>query len=153
MSISVGFESELILRVAQRRHLTPLVAALTSLRHAFGRRQGVTLALDGETLLAADVPFYNAGLYAMPCYAFGRRVFPSSSPCDGLAEASLALRSRDYWLGLAHGQGSPRRWRRARLESRLPVQVDGEAVALDRADLWVEPGALEVLVPPRGRPR
>jgi diacylglycerol kinase (ATP) len=158
VSISTGFEADFMTTIADRRARRGMVrSAGRALRCGFpGSRRGARLVADGALVLEETDEFYNAGLYGMPCYAFGWRVVPEAIPWDGKAELVLHVRARGYWCALAtamarlRSQGGRRRgWRRARFVSAGAFQVDGEALAGGELEVWVERHALVVVT---GRP-
>lgn len=148
VSISVGFEAALLQHVARRRRLTPVLAGLFAAPGLFARHRGATLALDDVPILSAESSFYNAGVYALPCYAFGRRVFPSAKPCDGAAEACLSRSPGDYWAGFLRGRDGRLVWQRATLVTEGGIQIDGEHLTGASIEIWIESGRLDVLSTP-----
>ena len=158
-SISVGMEARYVHRLAEeregarppRRARYWMRAALAAVA-ARGRASGVVLELDGRVVVRAEDRIYNAGLHLHPTYGFGARVLPSASPWDGVGEAAVRRGPGSYWRALllgARGPLAPLPWRRAVLESPLPVQVDGEPAPAGRYEIVLVPGAVQVLVPSR----
>jgi diacylglycerol kinase family enzyme len=161
-SISVGLEARYVHRLAAerdgadppRRIRYMVRAALAAAQR--GPVSGVALELDGRAVFGPGERLYNAGLYLHPTYGFGARVLPSASPWDGIGEAVVRRRAGAYWRTLllgARGSLAPLPWRRAVLDSSLPVQVDGEPAPAGRYEVELVPRALQVLVPPRSPER
>ncbi len=146
VSISVGFESAFLVALARGRARSRALGVVAGSTEAVRRRRDVRLLLDDRLALGPERAFYNAGLYAQPCYAFGRRVFRDADARDGWAEARVAVGRASYWRALASGRGPVERWRRARIESPLPLQADGEPLGPAAFEVRVEPGALEVAI-------
>lgn len=157
VSISVGFESKFLWHYAKWRKWTPLGAGLLSfLRTSSSICKGVTLTCDDTSFVTPDERIYNAGLYNMPCYAFGKTVFPDADPEDGVAYALTCPSTWIYWKTLLQGfrENQPatalvpraRSWRNAYIETNHPVQIDGEVVAGGAFHVRIEPKALNVLV-------
>jgi len=157
VSISAGFESKFLWHYANWRKWTPLGAGLLSFfRTSASTCKDITLTCDDTPFVAPDERIYNAGLYNMPCYAFGRTVFPDANPADGLAYALTCSSPWIYWKTLQQGYrqnqpataSSPRAqsWRNAYFETEHPVQIDGEVVAGGAFHVHIEPKALHVLV-------
>jgi diacylglycerol kinase family enzyme len=160
VSISVGFESKFLWHYANWRKWTPFGGGLLSFfRTSVSTCRGITLACDDTPFVTPDEGIYNAGLYNMPCYAFGRTVFPDADPADGLAYALACSSMWIYWKTLLQGyrQNQPattsspqaRSWRKAYIETKHPVQIDGEVVAGGAFHVCIEPKALHVLVAPK----
>jgi hypothetical protein len=154
VSISTGFEADFIAAREDGRHRQGLVGStLRALATAFdGRRRGARLLLDGLPVLGPEDAYYNAGLYALPCYAFGWQVVPEAVCMDGRAEMVLHDDAGTYWGSLASamvgrpaGSGRRQTWRTARLRSSGPMQVDGETLAAGEIEVWIEPRALRVV--------
>ena len=85
---------------------------------------------------------------------------PDADPTDGLGEGVVYRTAGVYWAtvagSLSHHGSVPtnagilrRRWRQARLESSGPLQIDGESQSAGSVSVWMEAGALRVLVAPR----
>ncbi|MGH7451178.1 MAG: diacylglycerol/lipid kinase family protein [bacterium] len=157
VSISTGFESKFLWHYANWRKWTPLGGGLLSFfRTSASTCKGITLTCDDTPLVAAEERIYNAGLYNMPCYAFGRTVFPDANPADGLAYAIACPSTWIYWKTLLKGfrQNQPaiasspraRNWHSAYIKTGGPVQVDGEVIAGGAFHVRLEPKALNVLV-------
>jgi len=155
VSLSAGFEARFLRHLAAGRRSSRLWSAGVGLALFFGRTtRGVRLVADGEEMLAPEARFYSAGIYNMPCYAFGREAIPDADPSDGLAHAIVHESRGPYWraLGVAAGgrnSASMRRraFRRARMETTGPVQVDGESVGPGAFEVSVEAAAIRILVP------
>ena len=149
VSISVGFESAFLAALGRGRRWSRALGVAAGSQAILRHSRDVRVSLDGRPALDPERPFYNAGLYAQPCYAFGRRVFPEADTQDGWAEARIATGPTTYWRALASGRGPTLRWRRARIESSLPLQADGEPIGPAAFDVRVEHRALAVAVPRR----
>ena len=158
ISISAGFESRMLASVPRGfwSQWIGLIPAL--LRVAPRSWRGIELAVDGEPLIEPGERVYNAGLYNLPYYGFGRLMWPDAEPADGAAEAVVCRSGGAYWGVLRHGlrtaqpaDGDPsaRRWRRARFRANEDVQIDGEVAAGGDFEVQVEPRGLTVLVQPR----
>jgi diacylglycerol kinase family enzyme len=157
-SISTGFEAAMLAHVGRRRGWHRWVGGLAHLAHR--RWTGAVLAVHDAPLLSVSDWYYNAGVYNLPCYGFGKVVLPEAVPEDGAAEAVACRTRAAYWRSLlggartaAPGAGDPRtrRWSHARFEAPDVVQIDGEVVSGSCFDVWVERQALRVLVPPPGQ--
>jgi diacylglycerol kinase (ATP) len=162
VSISVGFESKFLWHYANWRKWTPLGGGLMSfICTSASTCNGVTLTCDDTPFVTPEERIYNASLYNMPCYAFGRTVFPDADPADGVAYALACSSNWIYWKTLLQGyrQNQPatasspraRNWHNAYIETNHPIQVDGEVVAGGAFHVRIEPKALHVLVQPSGR--
>jgi diacylglycerol kinase family enzyme len=162
VSISAGFESKFLWHYAKWRKWTPLGGSLLSFfRTSASAYKGITLTCDDTPLVTAEERIYNAGLYNMPCYAFGRTVFPDADPEDGVAYALACSSNWIYWKTLLQGyrQNQPatelapraRNWRDAYFETEHPLQVDGEVIMGGAFNVHIEPKALNVLVAPKQR--
>lgn len=158
VSLSVGFESRFLRGVAAARTWRRVMTGARALGAATARPWArCTLTVDGERLTQADERVYNAGLYAMPCYALGRVVLPEADPGDGAAEAVVSRSWASYWRTLRRGvrlltervpaDPTMRRFRTAVFETDEPLQVDGESVPAAPLEVRVQAGALRVLVP------
>jgi len=160
ISISAGFESRMLASVPRGfwSQWVGLIPAL--LRVAPRSWGGIGLTVDGEPLIEPGERVYNAGLYNLPYYGFGRLMWPDAEPADGVAEAVVCRSGRAYWRVLRRGlqtgkaqsgDGDPRwrRWRRARFRADRDVQIDGEVAAGGDFEVRVEPRGLTVLVEPR----
>lgn len=158
VSISTGFESRLLRVVAARQTWQRWLRVWLEVPSlAVATWRGTTVEVDGEPFVSGDERACNIGLYNLPCYGFGWRMWPDADAADGAAEAVACLSPWTYWRTLMRGLrtdrprlGDPRarRWRTARVETTGPVQVDGEVVAGGCFEVRVERGAVRVLVPP-----
>ncbi|MGH7599369.1 MAG: diacylglycerol/lipid kinase family protein, partial [bacterium] len=162
VSISTGFESKFLWHYAKWRKWTPLGGSLLSFfRTSASTCRGVTLTCDNTPFVTADEHIYNAGLYNMPCYAFGKTVFPDADPEDGVAYALACSSTWIYWKTLLQGfrqnqsatapAPRARSWRSAYIETEHPLQVDGEVVTGGAFHVRIEPKTLNVLVAPKQR--
>ncbi len=159
-SISCGFEGVFIARYAGLRRGGRLLAALGALPAAWDRGATPALECDGEILLAPTDAAYSVGLYNTGCYVAGLVMSPGADVADGWGEGVVYRTARAYWTAMAGALrgGAPgaeagvvrRRWRVARLESRGPLQFDGEPASGGTVSVWMEPGALPVVVPAAG---
>jgi diacylglycerol kinase family enzyme len=157
VSISTGFEGRFLARYGRIRRYGRALGALSALTEAWGRASPVALELDGETLLAPEDVAYSAGLYNTPSYVGGLVMSPDADASDGVGESVVYRNATAYWAAVARGAcgGSlrpragvmRRRWRRARLESQSPLQIDGEPYPPGAVSVWIEAAALTVLVP------
>jgi diacylglycerol kinase (ATP) len=149
VSLSFGFEAELLSVVARRRgQLSAIGAAAAGMREALrAPRPRAWLDLDGHPFLDGDEPVFNGGLYALPCYAFGLRAFCDADPRDGVAEARVSRTAAAYWRATLGGARAQRKWERARLVSQVGFQVDGEVPedSLGALEAWVEQRGLRVV--------
>ena len=156
VSMSAGFESQFLGEMSVHetwRRWSRLVPGL--LRHVRARRNDVGLVGDGDALVAPGETVYNVGLYNLPCYAFGKVMWPDAVRDDGRAEAVMFSTARSYWKALALGVPMPgdrggsdprwRRWRTAHFESPVAFQIDGEVVPGGRYEVRVEPRAINVI--------
>jgi diacylglycerol kinase family enzyme len=162
VSISTGFESKFLWHYAKWRKWSPLGGGLLSFfRISASAYKGITLTCDDTPLVTPAERIYNAGLYNMPCYAFGRTVFPDANPADGVAYALTCLSAGIYWKSLLRGyrpnqpaadsSQRARTWRSAYIETGHPVQVDGEVISSGAFQVRIEPKALNMLVAPERR--
>ncbi len=156
-SLSAGFEGAVLSGLAGGRGIARAVGLVAALPGALLRRGGIGLEVEGRTLLDPSEPAFCAGLYNLPCYAFGRVVLPDADGTDGVAEA-VVHRSFAAWLsamrsGLStgaspDGEASVRSARAAtaRLASRGPIQVDGEgSIPASELQVRVEPAAIRLV--------
>lgn len=156
-SLSAGFEGAVLSGLAGGRGVARAAGLLAALPGALLRRRGVGLEVEGRALLDPSERAFCAGLYNLPCYAFGRLVLPDAVGTDGAAEA-VVHRSGRSWLSALRGGLSTREARggavpvrtaravTARLTSRGPIQVDGEG-SIPAGDLAVrvEPAAIRIV--------
>lgn len=159
VSISGGFEGRFLMRYGGLRRFGRPLGALAALAESWGRADSVALELDGEPVLGREERAFSAGLYNTRMYAGGVVMSPDADPADGVGESVVYRSASAYWTTVARRlRGGPararsgvirRRWRRARLESSGPLQIDGEARAAGAISVWMEPAALPVLVAPR----
>jgi diacylglycerol kinase family enzyme len=160
VSISGGFEGEFLARYARRRSIGRAVAALAAAPAAWSRRPAVALTLDGESVLRPEEVVFSAGLYTTPFYVGGLVMSPGADIADGRGEAVVYRTARAYGTALVaalRGTTPPaadavvrRAWRTAHVESQGPLQFDGEPAAGGDVSVWIEPGALAVIVPAGG---
>jgi diacylglycerol kinase family enzyme len=148
-SLSLGFEARFVSRYGRwRRGVGRTLAAAGALRECMAWPPAdFSLWIDGEPWVRTGDRVFNAGLYATRCYAFGRVIFPASPATYGAATAALCESARSY-AGFLAGAGGAARMLPARgavVESRGPVQVDGETVGPADFDIRVDAGALRVL--------
>lgn len=160
ISISAGFESCMLASVPRRGVWGQWIGLIPALLRVAPRSwSGIAMALDGKSLIEPEQRVYNAGLYNLPYYGFGRLMWPDADATDGAAEAVVCRSGRAYWRVLRRGlrtgatqsgDGDPswRRWRRARFRADQNVQIDGEVAAGGDFDVQVEPQGLTVLMAP-----
>lgn len=148
VSISSGFEADFVRGLAERRRsLGAIGAGVVSLWRTSRRgRKGATVQLDGQDVWEPTTTFFNIGLYAQPCYAFGHRALAHSDPADGSAEARLSRTFGAYSRATLGGRPGTHTWRQAQLCTPGPLQIDGEPASGGRLSLWVDPQALGVVV-------
>ncbi len=157
-SLSAGFEGRFIARYARWRGRGRALAGGGAFLAEVGRTgDRIRLVADGQELSDGGARVYSAGLYNIPCYAGGRRVWPGADPGDGKGDAVLCPTSGSYWravagrarAGEARDPDGPRmhRWTTAVLEATGPIQFDGESAPGGTLELRLEPGAVRVLVP------
>lgn len=172
VSISTGFESRFILRLASLRARRRFAAGARGLAALIEPPSaGAALSLDGQPFVRPREAPYNIGLYNLPCYAFGARVHPEADPEDGRAEAVSHSTAASYWRAIRKGwsnrrpAGSPplsprfdqpvstrgperfARWKSAVLESIGPIQVDGESFPGGSFRIRVKRAPFEWLMP------
>lgn len=172
VSISAGFEGRFIRALAREQTWRRAFAAAHALRAAFeAPDREVELILDGRRFVERGQRHYNAGLYNLPCYAFGAVVHPGADGQDGRAEAVVHASAGSYWRALgkrarwreasvwgtaggARRRRSPRmtRWERAWFEAPDGLQVDGEHVGPGCFEIRVVRAALQWLVPAGAAP-
>jgi diacylglycerol kinase family enzyme len=159
ISLSVGFESRLLRDVAAGHAWRRIITGALGLPRAAAKPWShCTLTVDGDRLALPDESVYNAGLYCMPCYAFGRVVNPEADLDDGLAEAVVCCDAGAYWTRIRRGVRltdvpphiRARRFRSAEIESSESFQVDGDHVSGTAIQVRVEARALRLIVPGRG---
>lgn len=159
-SISAGFEALVMSQVSRFESWRRLWGGVTGLAlSAFRVSQGVTIELDGRAWLQPGRAFFNAGLYNLRRYAFGRLVFPEAALDDGHAEAMLYESGGEYVAMLSRPIGArrltwsarpraPHPFRRARITGAGSIQLDGEARPGGDFEVRLEPGAWRLLVTP-----
>ena len=156
-SLSAGFEAAAMSDVARGAVTGILTGTRSALRHIGAMTRDVSLEVDGERLLSPRDRIFNAGLYTIPCYAFGWRVLPTADSADGSGEAVISM-TRSAYLRFLAQPAVPwqltrstgllvRRWRHAFVSSSSPFQVDGDARPAGDMDVRIEQGALRVLSP------
>ena len=128
---------------------------LAALPGALARRGGIGLEVEGQTLLDPSQRAFCAGLYNLPCYAFGRVVHPDADGTDGKVEAVVHRTARSWLSALRRGLATPgprdgatrsAQGITARLSSRGPIQVDGEAtIPAAELEVRVEPAAIRII--------
>jgi hypothetical protein len=153
-SISAGFEGAIFAGLGGCRGARRAAAMLRALPHAWRERGGLHFVVDGATLADPWEPVFNAGLYNLPCYAFGRVVHPDADGADGHAEAVVHPTAASWLAALREGlptappRPGPARTAhvaRAGLRSSGPIQVDGEPVAAGTIEVAIEQGALRIV--------
>jgi diacylglycerol kinase (ATP) len=154
-SISAGFEGAVLAGLAGGRGIGRAAGLARALPGALVRRGGIGLEAGGQTLLDPSERAFCAGIYNLPCYAFGRVVHPEADGVDGLAEAVVHRTARSWLSAVRRGlvttaprDGATRTARAvaARLSSRGPIQVDGEgAIPAAELEIRVEPGAIRII--------
>lgn len=162
-SLSAGFEGAVLSGLAGGRGIGRAAGLVAALPGALARRGGIGLEVGGQTLLDPSERAFCAGLYNLPCYAFGRMVHPDSDGTDGHAEAVVHRTARSWISAVRRGlatteprDGATRTARAtsARLSSRGPIQVDNEAT-IPAAELVVrvEPAAIRIIAATGGPSR
>ena len=160
ISLSVGFESLFLDKFSRLRGIPRPAGGMLSLLASAGRSyRGIRLKLQQKNILDSDEPIYNAGLYNMPSYAFDWRLPPEKDPEDGRGEAVIARTAFTYWrlfleALLKKRREAPKRldchsWQEARIETRWPLQADGESISAGAFSIRLRPRCLAVLAPPR----
>jgi diacylglycerol kinase family enzyme len=159
VTLSAGVEGRFIADYEKRRARwsrrgASIAAVVGAVR---GARARLRLVADGSELCDVDDPCVNAGLYNLPSYAFGWRMWPDADPYDGTGEAVACRTLRSYGRVLRRGLHTARacdttdpRWARFRtalLESDGPLQADGEPLAPASISVRLDRGALRVLLP------
>ncbi|MCC7052472.1 MAG: hypothetical protein IT355_04340 [Gemmatimonadaceae bacterium] len=161
VSCSTGFESEFLQRYAALRYRSRQWAGWSALLLNLPTRiSGVTLVVDGTEWVHPTSLVHNVGLYNIPHYAFGCVMWRGMEPDDGLAIAAEVSTPLRYWNLMARGVQAPDlaragapalpgvrtiRWKRAELRSPTPLQVDGEPMGVNVAELAVDSRALTVI--------
>lgn len=161
VSISSGFEGRFLMQYGNLRRFGRAVGALAGLAESWGRADALALEVDGETVLRAGERAFSAGLYNTRTYAGGVVMSPDADPADGIGESVVYRTAPAYWATVVRrlcGSSAPARtgvvrrpWRRARLESSGPLQIDGEPRGAGTISVWMEAAALPVLGPPVAR--
>ena len=151
-SLSMGFEARFVGVYGRhrRRGGRAAAAARAILAGARPRPADFSLRVDGDPWVSAGDRVFNAGLYTLPCYAFGRVVFPTKRAGDGRAIVSLCATGGAYALLLVGHPNSHVRTASAgaaEVDSAGPVQVDGEVVGPGSFEVRVDPSALRVFGP------
>jgi diacylglycerol kinase family enzyme len=158
ISVSVGGESTLLKEMSQLQTWQRVIGAIKGTVEGVTRDfSETTVTLDGRTMLSPDESFFNAGLYNHRTYAFGREIFPGNDPGDGeglcVTWIKPPLYFKTYLQGLqpdADPDGDPRfrPWKKAHIDTTLPVQFDGEFAGEGGSfEVTVAPGAIRVIVP------
>ena len=159
VSLSAGLEGRFIAgyekrRVRWSRRGASTLASIDAVR---GARAGLRLVADGSELCDPRDACVNAGLYNLPTYASGWRMWPDAEAHDGMGEAVVVRTLRSYGGVLRRGLHTARacdtadpRWTRFRtalLESDGPLQADGEPLAPASISVRLDHQALRVLLP------
>jgi diacylglycerol kinase (ATP) len=163
-SLSAGFEGAVLSGLSGGRGVARAAGLLGELPGALLRRGGIGLEVEGRPLLDPGERAFCAGIYNLPCYAFGRLVLPDADGTDAAAEAVVHRTGRSWLAALRGGLSTrvplggegPVRTARAvsaRLSSRGPIQVDGEG-SIPRGDLEVrvEPAAIRIIAARPAKP-
>jgi diacylglycerol kinase family enzyme len=140
-NVSFGAYASLVHRREAHRHRRVALARLRALLRTLHHPHRLRLRVDGENVAARVVLVAN-GAYELKLFDLGAR--------ESLSEGRLHLYSADGLLPTAWDERSGERFR---LEGPavLLAAIDGEPVELELPlECRVEPGALRVLVPPRG---
>ena len=161
VSCSTGFESGFLQRYSALRYRSRQWAGWSALLLNLSRRiSGVTLTVDGAEWVHPTSLVHNVGLYNIPHYAFGRVMWRGMAPDDGLAIAAEVSTPVWYWNLMARGVAAPEvartgehrlpgvrtiRWHTAELRSPTPLQVDGEPMDENVAQLTVDARAVTVV--------
>lgn len=162
-SLSAGFEGAVLSGLSRGRGIGRAAGLVAALPGALARRGGIGLEVGGQTLLDPSQRAFCAGLYNLPCYAFGRVVHPGSDGTDGQVEGVVHRTARS-WLsavrrgldgaGARDGASRTAQGVTARLSSRGPIQVDGEAtIPAAELEVRVEPAAIRIIAAAGGPTR
>ena len=159
VTLSAGLEGRFIAAYTQRRtRWTRRGASMLAIAGALlPERARLRLVSDGSELCDATDACVNVGLYNLPSYALGWRIWPDADPRDGMGEAVVCRTLRGYGGVLRRGLRTARhcdatdpRWARFRsavLESDGPLQADGEPLSPASVGVRIDHGALRVLLP------
>ena len=162
LMISVGFDADVVHRVARWRATGPLplrrvrrrswVAPVARALHAY-QHPPLTLEVDGVRVAGAHCVVAN-----LPDYALGVRLVPDARGDDGRLDwvvlepggrGALARYGWAAWRGHHLARDDVRGGRAQRLRivaaAPMPVQIDGEAWGVTPVDIDVLPGALAVV--------
>lgn len=161
VSCSTGFESGFLQRYHALRYRSRQWAGWSALMLNLPKRaSGVSLVVDGEEWVHPTSLVHNVGVYNIPHYAFGRIMWRGMAPDDGMAIAAEVSTPMWYWNLMARGVAAPDqlhtgehrlpgvrtiRWRTAVLRSPQPLQVDGEPMAVNVAELRVDMQAVTAI--------
>lgn len=156
VSLSAGLEGRLMAIAAGARRGARWLALARRGPGVLRARAGADVELDGIPFCSAEEKLVSVGLYNLPCYGFGWRVWRGADGGDGVAHAAAVGTLGRYagvvLRGLDVRQPPLRRvrlreWRTARVWSAGPWQADGEAVAAGAFEVTLRPGAVAFLVP------
>lgn len=161
VSCSTGFESNFLQRYSALRYRSKQYAGMSALLlNATRRVRGVTLLVDGSEWVHATEQVHNVGVYNIPHYAFGKVMWRGIAKDDGLAIAAAVGSPLAYWNLMARGVSAPLeakvtqqrltgvrtiRWRTAVLSSPLRLQIDGESIDANHAELTVDARAVTAI--------
>ena len=161
VSCSTGFESNFLQRYSALRYRSRQWAAWSALLLNVPRRtRGVSLVVDGTDWVKPTDLVHNVGVYNIPHYAFGKVMWRGMQANDGLAIAADVSSPVWYWNLIALGVTAPTqrnlseqrlpgvrtiRWRTASLSTPLSIQIDGESIDAQHADLTVDTRAVTAI--------
>jgi diacylglycerol kinase (ATP) len=161
VSCSTGFESNFLERYSALRYRSRQYAGMSALLlNAPKRTRGVTLSIDGAPWVQPTELVHNVGVYNIPHYAFGKVMWRGVAKDDGLAIAAAVSSPLWYWNLMARGVSAPLeastseqrlpgvrtiRWHTAQLSSSLRLQIDGESIDANHAELSVQARAVTAI--------
>ncbi len=161
VSCSTGFESNFLQRYSALRYRSKEYAGVIALvMNASRRTRGVTLDIDGTAWVHDTERVHNVGVYNIPHYAFGKVMWRGVAKDDGLAIAAAVSSPLWYWNLMARGISAPLeastpeqrlpgvrtiRWHTAVLTSPLRLQIDGESIDANHAELTVDARAVTAI--------
>ena len=156
VSLSAGLEGRLMTLAAGARRGARWLGLLRRGPGVLRAAAAAEVELDGVGFSSAGEALVSVGLYNLPCYGFGWRVWRGAEGGDGVAHAvavdTLSRYARVILRGLDLDAPPPagvrhRPWRTARVRSASPWQADGEAVPPGAFEVTLLPGAVGFLVP------
>jgi diacylglycerol kinase family enzyme len=139
-NVSIGVYARLVHRREHHRRRSQALARLRAIGRTLRHRHPLGISVDGETTSARIVLVANNG-YVLDVLSLGER--------ERLDEGLLHLYTATGWLPRHWTERTGERFSIGAAPKRLKIAVDGEPDGIETPfDVWIEPGALRVLVPP-----